>query len=345
MRNGKTKLLLMVLVVFGLMACATTGGARGGKPAWVDGQDPKYPQGKYLTGVGHGDTRDAAENNARAEIAKIFSVKIEQMTQTLSHYVGFSSSAGDDSWLTEHDISQITRSSTDQVLQGVKIVDHWTDKAGTMYALAIIERIPARNRLEQQIADLDSAILELYKKAQSATDKITKLKFMVQTLEKVKEREVLNAQLQVVNPLGRGMEAPIDLGKFNGELSALLSSVNVYVELSGDDTGKIRQAIIESITRGRLNVVDSPDGADIIVKGKVHGMPVNRKSNTGFKFAQFEASVDIINPATGQVFGSIKEMRKEGAKDLLDAENICLMRLSKKIVKGFNEKLYSFLAN
>ena len=52
----------------------------------------------------------------------------------------------------------------------------------------------------------------------------------------------------------------------------------------------------------------------------------------------------MVNAATGATFGSIMERRKEGAKDLLDAKNMCLMRpWAKNIVTKFNTELHNFL--
>ena len=40
------------------------------KPAWIDGVSPDYPAGQYLTGVGQGDNRAVAEDQAYAALAR-----------------------------------------------------------------------------------------------------------------------------------------------------------------------------------------------------------------------------------------------------------------------------------
>ena len=345
-RSTLSRVGMLCLGMFLVIACATTSGAKGGgdKPAWIDGQDSRFPKEKVLVGVGTGDSRTASEEDARAALAKVFRVEIQSLTQSLNRYVGYTKSGGEESWLTMNDISQLTKTYTNQVLEGVQIAERWTDPKGTVYTLATLDRNAARNRLEQQVMDLDSNITQLVAEADQQTDKISKLKMMLRALEKMREREVLNSQLRVVHVLGRGVESEgINPGAFDAKLTAILASIKVYVQIGGQGEGKVKQAIVESVTRGRLQVQDTEEGADIIVRGQVRGMPVNRTSNTGFKFAQFEAKIEMVNAATGATFGSIMESRKEGAKDLLDAKNMCLMRLGKNIVAKFNTELHNFL--
>ena len=259
-----------------VIACATTSGAKGGgdKPAWVDGQDKRFPKEKVLVGVGNGDSRNASEEDARAALAKVFRVEINSLTQSLTRYVGYTKSGGEESWLTMNDISKLTKTYTNQVLEGVQIAERWTSPRGTVYTLATLDRNAARNRLEQQVMDLDSNIIQLVAEADKQTDKINKLKMMLRALEKMRQREVLNSQLRVVHVLGRGVDSEMNPGAFDGKLTAILATIKVYVQISGQGEGKVKQAIVESVTRGRLQVQDMQDGADIIVRGNVRGMPV-----------------------------------------------------------------------
>jgi len=337
-----TRILLTCLALGISVACATTGGAKDA-PGWTTGDSDKYPKGKYLVGVGVGDSKAAAEDDARAQIAKIFRVQIESLTQSLSQYIGYVNSKGKESWISGNDISTLTRSYTNEILSGVEIAERWNSPKAQVYALAVLERNSARNRLEQQVMEMDGEIAGLMEEAAKATDKISSIKLALRALDSMKKRSVINNQLMVVNPLGQGVDSEVNPGLLNGKLVGYLANLKLYVEVEGDGGDRIKQAVVESITRGGLQVQETDAEADILIKGSVTGKPVNRASDTGLKFGQFEAKIEMVSAETGATFGSINELRKEGAMDLQDARERCLFTLSKIIVEKFNKELYSFL--
>ena len=69
--------LTAVLILIGCLVCLPESSAlgragRGKPPAWVAGGSAEYPEKRYLTGVGQGETRRAAEDQAYAAIARPF---------------------------------------------------------------------------------------------------------------------------------------------------------------------------------------------------------------------------------------------------------------------------------
>ncbi len=49
----------------------------GGKPDWLANPKSVYPDDQFLSAVGAGDTRRAAENSAAASLSRIFESRIE----------------------------------------------------------------------------------------------------------------------------------------------------------------------------------------------------------------------------------------------------------------------------
>ncbi|MGC9983383.1 MAG: LPP20 family lipoprotein [Polyangia bacterium] len=326
------------------LSCAS-GAARttSGPPGWMNGKDARFPAEAFLTGVGTGDSKAAAEDSARAEISKIFLVHVQELAQARSSYVGYTSRAGTASWVSQNDVSQMTTTHTDQILEGMQIVECFTDVSGRVSALAVLDRRAARRRLEQQVGDLDTSIKGHIAESEKAPGKVLRLKLMMRALEKIKEREVANAQYRVVNPSGQGLPVQVDAGAFDVKMTAVLATVRVAVDVRGDDDGMIGAAITESLTRGRLQVQPSSVGADIIVRGTATGTQTNQESRTGFKFVAFDSAIQMIDVVNGTVFGSIAISHREGAQDVSDARRMCLMRLAEMIVRKFNEGLREFL--
>jgi hypothetical protein len=149
-----TSLLLSSLLFIG---CASTPGPNDpdhpilgvnpdGTPKWVNRGSGAY-EGEYgkcfygvglLTGVQNPAlARQAVDNRARGEIAKMFDLYIAAMLKDYQR----STTAGDfQASAEEQDIVSAQKTVTEVTLRGVEVRDHWVDpKNGTEYALAILD--------------------------------------------------------------------------------------------------------------------------------------------------------------------------------------------------------------
>jgi hypothetical protein len=144
------------LALFGLLwaACSSEPGPDhpvlgvnpDGTPKWVNRGSGAF-EGQYgkcfygvgiLTGVQNpGLARQAVDNRARAEIAKMFDLYIAAMMKDYQR----STTAGDfQASAEEQDIVSAQKTITEVTLRGVEVRDHWTDpEQGTLYALAILD--------------------------------------------------------------------------------------------------------------------------------------------------------------------------------------------------------------
>jgi hypothetical protein len=91
--------------------------------------------------------RQAVDNRARGEIAKMFDTYIAAMMKDYQR----STTAGDFSASAEEqDIVSAQKTITEVTLRGVEVRDHWTDpKDGLLYALAILDMDGMLKNLEQ----------------------------------------------------------------------------------------------------------------------------------------------------------------------------------------------------
>jgi hypothetical protein len=117
-----------------------------GTPSWINRGSGAYEgqYGKAFYGVGilagvenPGLARQAVDNRARAEIAKIFDLYVAAMMKDYQR----STTAGDfQASAEEQDIVSAQKTITEVTLRGVEVRDHWTDpEQGTLYALAILD--------------------------------------------------------------------------------------------------------------------------------------------------------------------------------------------------------------
>jgi hypothetical protein len=140
---------LAVAFLIGLAAC-------GGPPKWVEKGSGAYndKDSKAFYGVGsvvgvrnEPLAWDAAENRARAEIAKTF----ETYTGYLMRDYAASTTAGDFTRNTEEqNVERAIKTVTTATLSGVRPVDRYKDpKTNTYYVLAKLSLEDMKNNLEQ----------------------------------------------------------------------------------------------------------------------------------------------------------------------------------------------------
>ena len=135
-------------------------------PDWVNKGSGAFggEQGKVFYGVGsvtgiknHALARTTADNRARAEISKIFSVYSASL---MKDYMA-STTAGDMTASSEEQhVENVTKTFSAQTLSGVQIVDHWFHPVdGTVYALgrldlaAFTDQLDKMNELSGKVRD------------------------------------------------------------------------------------------------------------------------------------------------------------------------------------------------
>jgi hypothetical protein len=117
-----------------------------GSPKWVNRGSGSFDaeHGKAFYGVGlltgvqnEALARQACDNRARGEIAKLFDLYIAAMMKDYQR----STTAGDfKASAEEQDIVSAQKTITEVTLRGVEIRDHWINpQNGTLYALAVLD--------------------------------------------------------------------------------------------------------------------------------------------------------------------------------------------------------------
>lgn len=167
---------MFFLVPFLLQGCAGKEPVRSAAegPAWVDQGSGAFSDAgsKVFYGVG-GVTgvrnkplaKSASENRARAEIAKVFETYTASlMKDYAASTIGGAAVTGDSATSEEQHIEQAIKTFSAVTLNGVMIIDHWTDPAdGTLYSLARLDLDSFSNSLDK-MAELNSAVRDYVRK-------------------------------------------------------------------------------------------------------------------------------------------------------------------------------------
>lgn len=161
-KGDLSRMLAAGLLILSLVGCGR--GLKNEEPEWVqkghgafldNGQKAFYGVGA-VTGVKNKPlAKTAADNRARAEIAKVF----ETYSASLMRDYAASTTAGDFKKTSEEqNIEQTIKTFSANTLSGVMIIDHWTDPSdGTLYALARLDLDRFKENI-QQARELNAAV-------------------------------------------------------------------------------------------------------------------------------------------------------------------------------------------
>ncbi len=321
--GGSPAIGLMCLTVGVLCGCAGIG--RGDKPAWIERSSKEFPSDAYLVGLGQADSQPSASARAYAAVARIFQATISAQAQDWDTYLLL-----EDGGKAQHErrltLEQVTRVSTDKVLENVRILDAWFDPAtGIHYALAGMHRAQAEAALVERITDLDRMVETERDTARRSSAKLATIKHLKRAADHLVLREAYNADLRVVRVSGRGRAAPHRVSELTAELEEFLAAnLVVGIEMAGEQADTIRRAVMEGLIREGLPVTDRPIGSKefrddprgsapivLVVKGSVRLWKAD-VSDPLFTYVRWCGDFLIIEAATERVVGAVSRRGREG---------------------------------
>jgi len=333
---GLISLFLLILSISDLAHSAS-------KPDWIEGKSRKYPPEQYLTGVGYGDDRKAAEDSALAAIARIFQAEIHSKTSELEKYTQ-TDVKGKTHSSRDIRIDQITSVATNKALENVTIAEVWDNESeNRTYALAVMDRRHAMVTIKEKIAAIDSDVAVMQQKAVTASDKIEKARILRAILKSLLNREVYNTDLRIINPAGTGIEPPATLFDVKQQLQYILSNeIHIGVQLEGPHNKDVRSSIIEGLTKEGFSVDEKGDleKLDVLVRGVVS---FENADLPQWKFVRWDITIDLVNQSDGKVFGSFTRHGREGHLNFKEAEDKAVKALQKDIVNELSQQLVSFI--
>lgn len=316
-------LIGMVSVILAFAGCSWFGGKA--KPDWIDGVSRAYPTEQYLLGVGQSDNRAAAEDQAYAAVARIFKAEVSAQAKDWESYLVIEQ-RGQSSEQRRLALDNLTRVSTDKVLENVQILDRWADiRKGLHYALAGMQRAQAETTILERIRDLDRTIQEDVDQAHQTADKLTKVKGLRRAAKNLVLRETYNADLRVIRRSGQGTTAAFRVNELTSELEQFLAN-NLMLTLSidGDYVEPVERALTEGLIREGLQVTTRPSETDnsislsssgpraeLLIRGLVRVWPIDVR-DPQFKYVRWCSDFEVTDLSTQRVVGALSKGGKEG---------------------------------
>jgi hypothetical protein len=303
-------------IVMGLLITVSQGcgWSRSNAPSWIQGVSPQYPDERYLTGVGQADSRTVAGERAYGAVAKIFKAEITAQSRDWESYLVLEK-RGQTNAERHLTLDQITKVSTDKVIENVKILDTWVDpKTGQHYALAGMDRAQAGAALVERMNELDQAVETELAEARQTHDKLAKVRNLRRAVKNLVLREAYNADLRVIRGSGQGNPPPRQVAELTSELEHFMAEhLTVAVEVSGDQAEVTRRALTEGLLREGLVVSQNGDGTspELLVKGAVELWDVFIP-DPRFRYARWCSDFVITEVATQRIVGAVSIGGREG---------------------------------
>lgn len=292
-----------------------------------------YPDRSYLTGTGGGDDPETAEDRARAEIAKIFSSKIDW-----SHQIYDSSATG-------VDVSEILNVSSNMVMSGIRIAENWYDinYAPPYMALAVLDRQQSAEILSAQITQMDRRIRGFLDIAGKQTALLPRIRYLHAVLSDWALRQVYDQQLRIVNASGRGIAAALDSAGIIERLGMALGEYLIVVTVDGAGSDELSGMIGEELAKKGFSVTEDPAAAHAEIRGTCEISPLPATDVVDWKFVRWHVMFMIVDRDSGSIIGSVSETGKEAHLTTLMAEKRALLDIEKKAVPKIADQLSAFV--
>jgi hypothetical protein len=303
------------------------------KPSWVDNPSAVYPERLYITAVGYGRDRQAAERSGIAALTAFFKQSVSSDISITDREI----QVNGDSVSTSRMSQSITASSALDKLIGAEIKNTWNDtRNGLWYAMVVMEKAKCRGLYA---GELDAVIREITGLI-DLTEGVT-----FETIARCKKARELAGDADGYALILAFLDGP----NRQGEVSRLIPRVNaaldearaipVDVRVSGDINGRVRAAFAGAFTAlgfktGNRNsryaleasLVAAPAAKTVYFNTRYTVTAVLKDTLTGAELFTYSASSRASHPASQE-----------------DADNRMIIEAPRKIANEFPEALQDYL--
>ena len=241
-------------------ACSTAG--YGPSDDWLNsGEHPDYPPGRYVVGVGFGDTMRDADNMAMGEVAKYFHTEVVTVTRDEQSY-SQTDEGGETEVVEKFESRTFARVRGRAEIDGIEIKDRLVAN-GQHYSLAVLDRVAASRRLARKLGKLQMDMEASELMSREDPDAGRKVRHLARALYLGARCDELAQRLAVLDRKVRPAFADRD-GMAVRLRNLLKEHYPVAVAASSPDLGG---PVVEELRRRGLVVVDDAEGAIAVSAG------------------------------------------------------------------------------
>ncbi len=301
-------------------------------PNWIYHPYEKYNQDYYLTALGTGDTRSAAEKDAFANISKIFKTDIsarETVQQKFIEKTGENLSS-------EEKMNKITNIKTEQSLKNIKTAESFFDKKeGIYYVLVYLDRMETSSIYEDEIRLNNQKIYTLYRDYHKAINKIEKLKYLQRAINMAEENERLNSQLRVISTVAQEVDLKIDTDDLISEKARFAKTIKVSIVSTGKYSRYISDYLCAVFAKIGFTVFPAPKAtSDYYITSTLKIKKINLKREN-IEFVRWNLAITITDQEYGGKEATYTRSGRVGHVNIQEAASRAIRDAKKVIMNDF----------
>lgn len=230
-KNLTASRLLNATLVFIVLMTAVSCASTSRTPAWLTSPGDVYPENQYLTAIGSGNSLQAAQNNAIANLARIFRADVRADQTLVDDYIETMRNEDVD---LERVTSLISTTRIESNMEMLNVQTYETHRSGdTYYVLSGFERLRTSTIYSREMTNNEMQIDELRSRVSAEQSIIRKMALLRSALIVSEVNENLSKQRDQI--LNRSVP-------FNSEVEQRLEIEREIEELSRQATIRLRTA-------------------------------------------------------------------------------------------------------
>ena len=290
-----------------------------------------YPDSRYLTAIGYGNSKSTARLQAKKELSNIFESTITSQFKHETHAVRDSNKGNSTSEKIEAIIfiySQIT-------LKGVQ-VKALKSEQGQFTALAVLDKFLAKDNWLLEVNHLDDQMQVEYRNIKKRHSKLLWIKPVQKILHYWMKRRSIVSCLSVI-----GFKAPsadIHLKTILNMIATIKNSLQFHIHISGVHAKKLSDHIANALNNTGYIICDSRK-ANVLISGNLTVEPSDI-TNEDWIYRRAIVSLQVTDPSTNNQVFNISENLRRGHLTTKAATNKAIKAISiavqKQILKIFD---------
>lgn len=307
------------------------------RPSWIDAPQEKYPSSTFLTAIGTGDTRKAAENSAAASLSQIFQSTIRAEQTVNERYKELFTAADQSTFEGQSDVTKNITISTDQTLFNIQYPESYTDNAGRTYVLAVLERRPTAEIYKKKLEANEQQMVRYIVQHDASKDPIARYANVNAASVFSNINESLRQQLVIIMPGSAYVPASgYDAVKVQQMLNNARKNLPFSISLAGDNNGRVVAIVKEMLSE--MGFVTAAKGA-ITISGDVSFQEIDLKRPE--KYVRWSYKFSVVDPS-GVSIVSLNENGREGHVTYDEAVNRALRTMKQKIKTNFGKEINKY---
>ncbi len=309
------------------------------RPQWIEHPYSLYSERQYLVGVGSGDTREAAEKNAVAQIAKIFKTDI-RVDETLIESVLESTKGKKSELSTSSEIYNRTRIKSDQQLKNVKIDQvYFSEKDGMYYALAYLDRVETSALYEQDFKENDRLMLEYFQKSQNETNKLHRLSDINKSIALFEINRLINEQYKVLTG-GNVLTPSVSKSELDQALRSVREKISVSLAAGSDTPQEVGDYLREIIGNIGFKIVEQ--NADFVINYELQ-TEKSSLNRPGIVALNWHLKIDVVDRVNNFTLKTFNMNKRTAAISEGEAKAKILRTVKENLKTKFYRQLMDYL--